>query len=58
MAKQKVSYKEPHLLFTSGSLRFAAWAGWYSARGEKKLAEGISPHFFVREVKEEILYLC
>lgn len=32
-------YKEPVFLFTSGSLRFAAWAGWHSARGEAKMAE-------------------
>lgn len=34
------SYKEPVFLFTSCSLRFAAWAGWYSALGDKKNAEG------------------
>lgn len=39
MTKQKSSYKSPEFLFTSGALRFAAWAGWHSAHGEKKLAE-------------------
>ncbi len=29
-------YKEPVFLFTSCSLRFAAWAGWYSAFGDEK----------------------
>ncbi|MEK7565748.1 MAG: hypothetical protein AAB506_01730 [Patescibacteria group bacterium] len=33
------SYKEPVFLFTSCSLRFAAWAGWYSALGDKENAE-------------------
>ncbi len=33
------SYKEPIFLFTSGSLRFAAWAGWFSAFGNKDMAE-------------------
>lgn len=37
--KQKNSYKEPHFLFTKGALRNAAWAGWYAAVGEEKLAE-------------------
>lgn len=32
-------YKEPVFLFTSCSLRFAAWAGWYSALGDKKNTE-------------------
>lgn len=32
-------YKEPLFLFTSGSLRFAAWAGWYSAIGDEKNTE-------------------
>lgn len=29
-------YREPVFLFTSCSLRFAAWAGWYSALGDKE----------------------
>ncbi len=37
--KKKVSYKEPVFLFTSSSLRFAAWAGWYSAFGDKEKTE-------------------
>lgn len=32
-------YKEPVFLFTSCSLRFAAWAGWYSAMGDEKKTE-------------------
>ena len=31
--------KEPVFLFTSSSLRFAAYAGWYSAFGEIKKCE-------------------
>lgn len=33
------SYKEPVFLFTSGSLRFAAWAGWHAARGDADAVE-------------------
>lgn len=33
------TYKEPVFLFTSSSLRFAAWAGWYSAFGQKEKCE-------------------
>jgi len=36
---RKKPYKEPLFLFTSGSLRQAAWAGWYSALGDKDNAE-------------------
>lgn len=32
-------YKEPVFLFTSCSLKFAAWAGWYSAFGDEENAE-------------------
>lgn len=39
MKNKKQQYKQPMLLFTSGSLRFAAWAGWYSALGEVEHAE-------------------
>ncbi len=35
----KKPYKEPVFLYTSGSLRFAAWAGWYSAFGDKELSD-------------------
>lgn len=38
VAKKK-SYKNPVFLFTSCSLRFAAWAGWYSAFGDKEKTE-------------------
>lgn len=37
--KSKNSYKEPVFLFTSSSMRQAPWAGWYSALGNKELAE-------------------
>lgn len=37
--KCRKSYKEPVFLFTSSSIRQAAWAGWYSAFGNKELAE-------------------
>ena len=37
--KHKPSYKEPLFLFTSSSMRKAAWAGWYSALGNAKEAE-------------------
>lgn len=39
LSKDKTPYKEPVFLFTSCSLRFAAYAGWYSAFGEKEKAE-------------------
>lgn len=32
-------YKEPVFLFTSSSLRHAAWAGWYSAFGDRENSE-------------------
>ncbi|MBA4317846.1 MAG: hypothetical protein C0412_05550 [Flavobacterium sp.] len=35
----KKSYKEPVFLFTSSSMRQAAWAGWYSALGDEENAE-------------------
>lgn len=35
----KKPYKEPVFLYTSGSLRFAAWAGWYSAFGDQELSD-------------------
>ena len=38
-AKINKTYKEPIFLFTSSSMRQAAWAGWYSALGNKKQAE-------------------
>ncbi|MDO8505578.1 MAG: hypothetical protein Q7S48_03300 [bacterium] len=39
MHKRIKSYKEPVFLFTSGSLRFAAWAGWHAARGYAEQSE-------------------
>jgi hypothetical protein len=32
-------YKEPVFLFTSSSMRQAAWAGWYSAFGDEENAK-------------------
>src|SRR3989338_10195 len=37
--QNKVLYKEPVFLFTSSSMRIAAYAGWYSAIGDEKEAE-------------------
>ncbi len=37
--KHNKTYKEPVFLFTSSSMRQAAWAGWYSAFGNKKQTE-------------------
>ncbi len=34
----KKPYKEPVFLFTSSSMRQAAWAGWYSALGDEEHA--------------------
>ncbi len=39
MKKRKKPYKEPVFLFTSSSMRQAAWAGWYSAMGDQEMAE-------------------
>lgn len=36
MKKRKKPYKEPVFLFTSSSMRQAAWAGWCSAFGDEK----------------------
>lgn len=33
---KKEPYKEPEFLFTSSSMRQAAYAGWYSALGDKE----------------------
>lgn len=48
MRTLKKSYKEPVFLFTSSSLRFAAYAGWYSAFGDKEKTEQ-----FVHQVHTE-----
>jgi hypothetical protein len=37
--RKKKPYKEPVFLFTSCSLRQAAWAGWHSAFGDRERAE-------------------
>ena len=39
MRKRKKAYKEPVFLFTSSSMRQAAWAGWHSALGNQQMAE-------------------
>lgn len=39
LSKLKGPYQEPVFLFTSCSLRFAAYAGWYSAFGNKEKTE-------------------
>lgn len=44
----KKPYKEPVFLFTSSSMRLAAYAGWYSALGDEENAEE-----FVREAYAE-----
>ena len=49
-AKTNKTYKEPVFLFTSSSMRQAAWAGWYSALGNKKQTER-----FVRSAHSEWL---
>lgn len=52
MPRRKQPYKEPVFLFTSGSLRHAAWAGWYSAFGDKKEAETFIHYANTEWVKE------
>lgn len=37
--KEAEPYKEPVFLFTSSSMRLAAYAGWYSAFGDKEKTE-------------------
>lgn len=37
--RNKKPYKEPVFLFSSSSLRQAAYAGWYSALGDEEKAE-------------------
>jgi len=49
---KKKSYKNPVFLFTSCSLRFAAWAGWYSAFGDKERTEQFIHQAHTEWVKE------
>jgi hypothetical protein len=49
---RKKSYKEPLFLFTSGSLRQASWAGWYSALGDKDNAEKFIHYAYTEWAKE------
>ncbi len=51
MSKIK-SYKEPVFLFTSSSMRKAAWAGWYSALGNKEEAEKFIHEAYAEWAKE------
>lgn len=51
MARIK-SYKEPVFLFTSSSMRKAAYAGWYSALGSEKEAEEFVHHAYAEWAKE------
>lgn len=50
--KKKKPYKEPVFLFTSCSLRQAAWAGWYSALGDEEKAESFCHAARTEWVKE------
>jgi len=45
-------YKEPVFLFTSSSLRLAAWAGWYSAFGDEERAESFIHQAYAEWGKE------
>lgn len=49
---KKKRYKEPVFLFTSSSMRKAAWAGWYSALGEKDKAEDFVHQAYAEWSKE------
>jgi hypothetical protein len=48
----KKPYKEPVFLFTSSSLRLAAWAGWHSAFGDKQNAEKYIHYAYATWAKE------
>ena len=48
----KKSHKEPTFLFTSSSLRHAAWAGWYSALGDKESSEKFVHYAYAEWGKE------
>ena len=50
--KNKKPYKEPVFLFTSGSLRQAAYAGWYSALGEEERTKEFSHNAHSEWAKE------
>lgn len=49
---RKKLYKEPVFLFTSGSLRQAAWAGWYSASGDEANAKKFIHYAYAEWAKE------
>jgi len=49
---QKEPCKEPVFLFTSSSMRQAAWAGWYSAQGDKENAEKFCHAAYAEWAKE------
>ena len=48
----KKPHKEPVFLFTSSSLRHAAWAGWYSALGDKENSEKFVHYAYSEWAKE------
>ena len=48
----KKPHKEPIFLFTSCSLRHAAWAGWYSALGDKENSEKFVHYAYAEWGKE------
>lgn len=52
LSKTRRPYKEPVFLFTSCSLRLAAYAGWYSAFGEKEKAEQLTHEAYAEWTKE------
>ncbi len=53
MPNQSISpYKEPVFLFTSSSLRKAAWAGWHSAFGDREETEKMIHEAYAEWSKE------
>lgn len=52
VVNKKKSYKNPVFLFTSCSLRIAAWAGWYSAFGDIEKTEQLIHQAHTEWVKE------
>jgi len=50
--KSVTPYKEPVFLFTSSSMRIAAYAGWYSALGDEKNAEAFVRQAYTEWAKE------
>ena len=50
--QNKPPYKNPVLLFTSSSMRIAAYAGWHSALGDTEKAQGFVHQAYAEWVKE------